>query len=161
VANVSSVLVAQLNPASIGLDVSADTSAVLHRKPYPHSLVYSCSVFCHERTGIVEYAIPAGYTTFTAVVGVADDAQEADQIGTFEVYLNGSRAASVSTRLGTPETVRVRLGNASRLKLVASRPGTVGRRDRRIYVVGRQRRRRGLQRAAGPGMGRPTTHALS
>lgn len=122
----SGLLLTQVDPAALSSDINVDEPVTLAKEVYLHGLLYTCDLVCVDTQGTVEYAIPAGYQTFTSVVGVTDDAQEGDQVGTFEVYVDGEQIETVTARLGRPSIVEVPVGAGSRLTLVAGRPGTVG-----------------------------------
>ncbi|MFI2663581.1 NPCBM/NEW2 domain-containing protein [Micromonospora carbonacea] len=111
-----------LNRAS-DIDVG---SAEIQGAHYGHSVVYRCSVFCNSPRGTVEFNLGGRYRTFEATVGVLDDAQDADQVGYFEVFVDGSPVKKVSATLGKPRSMRIDLPpDAVRLKLLAYRTDTV------------------------------------
>jgi hypothetical protein len=55
---------------------------------------------------------------------VLDDAADADQVGSFQVFLDGVPQDQVEVRLGRPAWLRYDVVNVLRLRLVAYRPGT-------------------------------------
>ncbi|TDC66919.1 hypothetical protein E1258_01395 [Micromonospora sp. KC207] len=111
-----------LNQAS-DIDVG---SAEIRGEHYGHSVVYRCSVFCDSPRGVVEFNLGGRYKTFAVTVGVLDDAQDADQVGYFEVFVDGSPVKKVSATLGKPKSMKIDLPpDAVRLKLLAYRTDTV------------------------------------
>jgi hypothetical protein len=124
-APVADAYVTDLDLLNKGLDV--DSGAVeLKGDHYGHSVVYRCSDYCNEPRGAVEINLGGHYSTFEAVAGVLDDAQDATQVGHFEVFVDGRSVKEVTASLGKPAHVRVTLPKgAMRLKLLAYRDDTV------------------------------------
>ncbi|MFC8845807.1 NPCBM/NEW2 domain-containing protein [Micromonospora sp. NPDC057141] len=111
-----------LNQAS-DIDVG---SAEIRGEHYGHSVVYRCSLYCDSPRGVVEFNLGGRYKTFEVTVGVLDDAQDADQVGYFEVFVDGSPVKKVSATLGKPTSMKIDLPpDAVRLKLLAYRTDTV------------------------------------
>ncbi|WP_433687989.1 NPCBM/NEW2 domain-containing protein [Micromonospora carbonacea] len=111
-----------LNQAS-DIDVG---SAEIRGEHYGHSVVYRCSLYCDSPRGVVEFNLGGRYKTFEVTVGVLDDAQDADQVGYFEVFVDGSPVKKVSATLGKPTSMKIDLTpEAVRLKLLAYRTDTV------------------------------------
>jgi len=93
---------------------------------YGHSIVFRCSLYCDSPEGVVEFNLGGRYETFEATVGVLDDAEDAEQVGHFEVFVDGSSAKSLTATLGKPRSIKIDLpADAMRLKLLAYRPDTV------------------------------------
>ncbi|MFI5840118.1 NPCBM/NEW2 domain-containing protein [Catenuloplanes sp. NPDC051500] len=111
-----------LNRAS---DVSVD-EVDIGGDSYGHSVVYRCSTFCNTPKGVVEVNLGRRYTQFEATVGVLDDADDSDQVGYFEIFVDGASVKTVSATLGKPQSIKLELpSDAVRLKLLAYRTDTV------------------------------------
>ncbi|WP_410618202.1 SEFIR domain-containing protein [Amycolatopsis sp. cmx-8-4] len=124
-----------LPPVRRGRDIVAAVAEIdgMH---HADSLVYRSSVFALQLKGTVEYNLGRRFTKFEAIAGVLDDALDADQVGCFQVFLDGEPCEQVEVRMGHPVLVRHDLTGVLRLKLVAYRPGTtVGPLARAALVV--------------------------
>lgn len=111
-----------LNQAS---DIDVGSAEILGEH-YGHSIVYRCSLYCDSPQGVVEFNLGGRYKTLEVTVGVLDDAQDADQVGYFEVFVDGSPVKKVSATLGKPKSMKIGLPpDAVRLKLLAYRTDTV------------------------------------
>ncbi|MFJ9781482.1 SEFIR domain-containing protein [Amycolatopsis sp. NPDC101161] len=117
------LLTSVLSPASCSSDVRM-TGAEIDGMHRGDSIVYRPSLFASEPRAVVEYNLGRRYTGFEAVAGVLDDAADADQVGYFQVFLDGVPQDQVEVRLGRPAWMRYDVINVLRLKLVAYRPGT-------------------------------------
>lgn len=120
-----SVPLSSLTPVASKGDVTTGTTVTLNRKAYDGSILYACT-FCDGDRGEVEFTIPGGVRSFHATVGVTDAAEEGDQVGTFQVWVDGRLVSTYRSTLGNPEKVSVPLPSGIRLRLVAFRPGTEG-----------------------------------
>ncbi len=119
------LLTSTLNPVRRGLEVRVrGADAEIDGMCHTGSIVYRPSVFALQLEGIVEYNLGKRFTRFEAVAGVLDDADDADQIGCFQVILDGVPQDQVSVRMGHPVWLRHDLTGVLRLKLVAYRPKT-------------------------------------
>lgn len=114
-----------LTPVASKGDVTTGTTVMINRRAYDGSILYACSL-CDGDRGEVEYTIPGGVRSFHATVGVTDDAEEGDQVGTFQVWVDRRLVRTYRSTLGKPATVSVPLPSGIRLRLVAFRPGTEG-----------------------------------
>lgn len=124
-----------LPPVRRGRDVGPAVAEIdgMH---HADSLVYRTSVFALELEGTVEYNLGRRFTRFEAIAGVLDDALDADQVGCFQVFLDGEPHEQVEVRMGHPVLVRHDVAGVLRLRLVAYRPGTtVGPFARAALVV--------------------------
>jgi hypothetical protein len=118
------VLLASLEPVNTGSDVELGP-AELGKRQHTRSVVHHCSGFCHESEGVIEYNLGGKYSWFQATVGVDNNAQDGQQVGTFEVWVDGERVGEpVTTRLGQPKQIRVSVADGFRLRLVSKRPDT-------------------------------------
>ncbi len=88
------------------------------------SIVYRPQLFVSAPRGIVEFNLGRRYRTLETTAGVLDDATDADQIGHFQVFLDGEPYTSVAAAYGHPVEVRVDVTSVLRLRLVAYRAGT-------------------------------------
>ena len=118
------LLTATLTPASCSSDVRM-TGAEIDGMHRGDSIVYRPSFFVNNPRAVVEYNLSRRYTRFEAVVGVLDDATEANQVGYFQVFVDGVAQKQVEARMGHPVWLRHDVSGALRLKLVAYRPDTV------------------------------------
>ena len=116
----------ELDRVNKGRDMSIDKTIDLGGTPYPHSFQYTYQNFATDTVGYVEYNLGSAYTSFTATVGVNDTAKEADQTGSFTVFLDGSPVGTWTASFGKPVTIEVSVTGALRLRLECSRSGTVG-----------------------------------
>jgi len=89
------------------------------------SVVLRPSLFSADAKGYVEFDLGKRYRRLTSVVGVLDDASEADQVGYFRVYLDRSPGPEVEATLGKPGSVDVDVSGVLRLRLELYRPDTV------------------------------------
>ena len=123
----SSVLLTAEQAVNSSGDVDLDVTATMSQKTYLHSIVYRCDLFCNDPTGSVQYTVPPGARTFSATVGVTDDAEEPQQTGVFEVYFDGSSAPAKTWQatLNAPVQVRIGVAGHAQIRLVAGRSGTV------------------------------------
>ncbi|MEV6622151.1 SEFIR domain-containing protein [Amycolatopsis sp. NPDC051106] len=117
------LLTSVLSPASRSSDIRM-TGAEIDGMHRGDSIVYRPSLFANEPRAVVEYNLGRRYTGFEAVAGVLDDAADADQVGYFQVFLDGVPQDQVEVRLGRPAWLRYDVVNVLRLRLVAYRPGT-------------------------------------
>ncbi|WP_410593672.1 SEFIR domain-containing protein [Amycolatopsis sp. lyj-23] len=117
------LLTSVLAPASCGSDIHM-TSAEIDGVHRGDSIVYRPSLFANEPRAVVEYNLSRRYTGFETVAGVLDDAVDADQVGYFQVFLDGVAQEQVAVRMGKPAWLRYDVVGVLRLKLVAYRPGT-------------------------------------
>jgi hypothetical protein len=117
------LLTTLLTPVARGSDIQLTGAEIdgLHRG---HSIVYRPTLFANEPRGVIEYNLGRRYQRFEVVAGVLDDADEADQLGYFQVFLDGVPQGQVETRMGRPAWIQYDVTNVLRLKLVAWRPGT-------------------------------------
>jgi hypothetical protein len=100
------------------------TSAEIDGMHRGSSIVYRPQLFANDPQGVVEYNLGRRYRRFESVAGVLDDADEADQVGCFQVFLDNVPQGQFETRLGKPAWIQCDLTNVLRMKLVAWRPGT-------------------------------------
>lgn len=119
------VPLSSLQPVFLGSDVDTDVTVALGRTQMDGSILYQCSMPCNEVKGVVDYLIPNGAKSFTSYIGVTDDATEANQVGTFEIWLDNIRMKTFRAAYGKPVKVTYALERGVRLRLVAFRPGTV------------------------------------
>jgi len=116
---------ADLDPASDNSDIDAG-EVRMGGKDYFHSLLYVCELFCNDGPkGSETYVLSKEYKTFEAVIGVDDGAEE-EQIGVFEVVLDGRAAGTWRVPIGRPKRIKVDVSGVLRIRLEAYRPGTVG-----------------------------------
>jgi SEFIR domain len=111
-----------LKPVACGSDIRM-TDAEIDGMRRGNSIVYRPSLFASQPRGIVEYNLGRRFRRFESVAGVLDDADEADQTGCFEVFLDGVSQGLVEARIGKPAWIQHDVINVLRLKLVAWRPG--------------------------------------
>jgi hypothetical protein len=88
-----------------------------------HSIVYRPQLFASEPRGVIEYNLGRRFRRFESVAGVLDDADEADQVGCFQVFLDNMPQGQFEARMGKPAWIQCDVLNVLRLKLVAWRPG--------------------------------------
>lgn len=87
------------------------------------SIVYRPQLFASDPQGVVEYNLSRRYRRFESVAGVLDDADEADQVGYFQVFLDNVPQGQFEARMGKPAWIQCDLTNVLRMKLVTWRPG--------------------------------------
>ncbi|MFC8043328.1 SEFIR domain-containing protein [Nocardia sp. NPDC057353] len=113
-----------LNPIVHGPDLSI-TGAELNGIHYGNSIVHRCSTFCKDSRSPMEYNLRRAYRGFESVVGILDDAVDAEQIAYFQVFLDGEAQKQVEVAYGEPVRIRYDISDVLRLRLVAYRPDTV------------------------------------
>jgi hypothetical protein len=111
-----------LEPVASGSDLRMTGAEIdgLHRG---HSIVYRPQFFANQPRAVVEYNLGRRFRRFEAVAGVLDDTDEANQVGHFQVFLDGMAQPPAEVRLGRPAWMQYDVINVLRLKLVAWRPG--------------------------------------
>jgi len=111
-----------LQPVARGTDIRFTGAEIdgMHRGT---SIVYRPQLFASDPRGVVEYNLGRRFRRFEAVAGVLDDADEADQVGYFQVFLDNVPQGQVEARMGKPEWIQHDVINVLRLKLVAWRHG--------------------------------------
>lgn len=119
-----SVLLTSLRPVSRGPDLSIG-GADLDGSHYGNSIVHRCSMFCSATRSAIEFNLSRRYRTFEVVVGVLDDAEEADQVGYFQVFIDGKGQPQTRAVHGAPVSINLDVTGVLRLRLVAYRPDTV------------------------------------
>ncbi|MDI5976854.1 SEFIR domain-containing protein [Amycolatopsis magusensis] len=124
-----------LKPVSRGANIGFTGAEIdgLHRG---NSIVYRASVFADRPRGVVEYNLGRRFRFFEAVVGVLDDAADADQTGYFQVFLDNVAQPQVETRLGKPGWIRLDVTGVLRMKLVSYRPDAVSPLQAGVLVAG-------------------------
>lgn len=100
-------------------------SAKIDNTHYGDSIVLRPTLFTPDARGSVEFDISRRYRRLTSVVGVLDDATEADQVGYFRVYLDGSPGPEISAAIGRPGEVDIDVTGVLRLRLEMYRSDTV------------------------------------
>jgi hypothetical protein len=118
------LLTTALRPVRRGPDLRFG-GADLDGTHYGNSIVHRCSTFCSDARSAVEFDLGRRYRAFHSVVGVLDDAEEGEQIGQFQVFLDGRAQPPARATLGAPVTIRLDVTGVLRLRLVAYRPDTV------------------------------------
>ena len=118
------LLTEALKPVSRGADLHIG-GANLDGTHYGNSIVHRCSFFCNNPKSGIEYDLGRRFRDFRSVVGVLDDAEEAGQVGYFQVYLDGRAQPQSKAVHGAPATISVDVTGVLRLRLVAYRPDTV------------------------------------
>jgi hypothetical protein len=93
---------------------------------YGNSVLHRCSVFCNDPNSAIEYNLSRGYRAFEAVVGVLDDAEDPNQIGYFQVFLDNVAQPQEKAVLGAAVRIRYDVSGVLRMRPVANRPDTVG-----------------------------------
>jgi hypothetical protein len=88
-----------------------------------NSIVYRPQLFANDPRGVVEFNLSRRYRRFESVAGVLDDADEADQVGQFQVFLDNVPQGQLEARIGKPAWIQCDVINVLRMKLVAWRPG--------------------------------------
>lgn len=118
----SQLLTTVLQPVARTSDIGF-TGAEIDGMHRGSSIVYRPQLFANDPRGVVEYNLSRRYRRFESVAGVLDDADEAEQVGYFQVFLDNVPQGQFEARLGKPAWIQCDLTNALRMKLVAWRPG--------------------------------------
>ncbi|MEU2039679.1 SEFIR domain-containing protein [Nocardia niwae] len=118
------LLTAALQPVTRGPDLYFG-SADLNGEHYGDSILHRCSMFCGDPRSAIEYNLGRDFRFFEATVGVLDDAEDAGQIGYFQVFLDNEPQKLVRATHGDPGQIRYEVTGVLRLRLVAYRPDTV------------------------------------
>ncbi|BDT94747.1 hypothetical protein IFM12275_47230 [Nocardia sputorum] len=118
------LLTAALQPVTRGPDLYFG-SADLNGEHYGASIVHRCSMFCGDPRSAIEYNLGREFRFFEATVGVLDDAEDAGQIGYFQVFLDDDPQKQVRATHGDPSHIRYEVTGVLRLRLLAYRPDTV------------------------------------
>lgn len=118
------LLTVALQPVKRGPDLHIG-GAELDGKHYGHSIVHRCSMFCGDPRSGIEYNLRRDFHVFESMVGVLDDAEDADQTGYFQVFLDDSAQDQVKATHGAPVKIRYEVTGVLRLRLVAYRPDAV------------------------------------
>lgn len=100
-------------------------SAKIDNHHYGDSIVLRPSLFTADARGFIEFDLGREYRRLTSVVGVLDDAAEADQAGYFRVHLDGDAQPEVRATLGKPGSVDLDVTGVLRLRLEMYRPDTI------------------------------------
>ncbi|MFC3492715.1 NPCBM/NEW2 domain-containing protein [Glycomyces rhizosphaerae] len=109
------------------LDVGTGIVSVLNDE-YDKSLWYRCELYCNDSApASVEYKIGGAYDRFVVMAAVNADAEEGDQEGFFQVYLDDSPLFEdhVKVTRGEPEVIDVPVEGVTWLRIEAYREGTV------------------------------------
>jgi hypothetical protein len=109
------------------LDVGTGTVSV-QTDEYDQSLWYRCDLYCNDSApASVEYVIDGAYDRFVFMAAVNADAEEGDQEGFFQVYLDDSPLFEdpVKVTRGEPEVIDIPVEGVTWLRIEAYREGTV------------------------------------
>ncbi|MFE3259452.1 SEFIR domain-containing protein [Nocardia sp. NPDC059091] len=118
------LLTTVLDPSNIGPDLIFG-GADLDAEHYGNSIVHRCNAFCGDPRSAVEYTLGRRYHEFETVVGILDNAKDANQIGYFQVFLDNEPQPQVRATLGEPIRLHYNVERVLRIRLVAYRPDTV------------------------------------
>ncbi|HEX3592931.1 MAG TPA: SEFIR domain-containing protein [Pseudonocardiaceae bacterium] len=118
-----SVLLTSLRPSRRDSDIHFG-DADIDGKHYSDSIICRPQLFASVPRSAVEYDLGRAYQTFAAMVGVLDDAIDADQVGRFQVFCDGEQCEQTAVRHGHPAGMHVDVTGVLRLRLVTYRPGT-------------------------------------
>ncbi|MCT2581531.1 TIR domain-containing protein [Actinophytocola gossypii] len=117
----NSVLLTSLRPTRRA-DVRL-AAAEINGRYYGDSIVYRPSVFANHPRGSISFSLGRNYRRLDVIVGVLDDAAEADQLGVFRVIADGAVRNEVAVRQGQPRELSVDVSGVLHLALEAHRPG--------------------------------------
>ena len=98
--------------------------ADINGRHYGDSIIFRCSLFCHEPRGSVDFNLGRGFRRLEVTAGVLDDAADAGQTGVFQVVLDEVAQQQLTARQGEPRFIRVDVTDVLHMRLVAYRPGT-------------------------------------
>ncbi|MCR6485971.1 TIR domain-containing protein [Amycolatopsis sp. OK19-0408] len=118
-----SVLVATLPAISRTSDVRV-SPATIDNRLFSDSIIHRCRDFAQSPRGSISFNLGRSYRRFESIVGVLDDAVDADQVGVFRVLLDGRPSAEVTVKQGQSQVLRADVTDVLRLEMQSYRPGT-------------------------------------
>lgn len=89
---------------------------------YGTSIILRPTSFATNAPGFVEFDLAGRYHRLTATAGVLDDAVETDQVGVFQLFLDGRPQPELRTALGEPAAINVDVTGVRWLRLEMHRP---------------------------------------
>lgn len=118
-----STFVATLPPAGRTSDVRIGPVTIDNRL-FSDSVIHRCRDFAQSPRGSISFNLGRSYRRFESTVGVLDDAADADQVGVFQVVLDGRPGEEVTAKQGRSRVLRADVTDVLRLELRSYRPGT-------------------------------------
>ena len=103
-------------------DIAVNKNVELGGKTMPYSIRHSCSLFCHENTGIAKFELNRKYGTFTAEIGV----KQPNQTGTFIVIGDGIELKRYDVTYGNPQPIEIEIAGIQLLELHTAVAGALG-----------------------------------
>ncbi|MDX3195629.1 TIR domain-containing protein [Streptomyces sp. MN03-5084-2B] len=91
---------------------------------FSDSIIHRSELFAQSPRGSISFDLGRSYRRFESAVGVLDDAVDADQVGVFQVFLDGQPGPEVTAALGRSRVLRADVTDVLRLELRSYRPGT-------------------------------------
>ncbi len=101
-------------------DVSTQRDVHISNVDYPNSIGFYCPT-----SGMIDWNV-AGYTTFTAVFGIPDDARSSTGITNGVTFSdqNGHQLGTAKASIGQPAPIQIALKGATRLVMACDRQGS-------------------------------------
>lgn len=114
----ASIFLTDLKPVDKSYYMKDDISLELGGKAFPNSIHHKHEgSFDRNEFLFIEYNLSKKYSSFTATVGVNDEAEKGDQVGVFIVYVDGREAGRWESRLGDPKKIEIPVSGAQRIRL--------------------------------------------
>lgn len=118
------LLTVTLEPISTGHDLYL-REANLNGKHYGDSIVHRCTNFCRDARSDIQFDLGGRFRKFECVVGVLDEAVEAEQRGYFRVFLDNDAKPVIEATHGAPVRIEYDVSGVLRLRLVAYRSNAI------------------------------------
>lgn len=118
-----SALVTTLPHAGVPSDVRLGPASI-DGHLFSDSVIHRSELFAQSPRASIGFSLGRNYRRFESTVGVLDNAADADQVGVFQVFLDGQPGPEVTAGLGRSRVLRADVTDVLRLELRSYRPGT-------------------------------------